>query len=77
MNRLVRGWALTAFTSLAVIVSATTIWQDHVRAAETDCGGEKACVISGGKYFIRMPQGWDGKSKVGAALVEAVKAPDF
>lgn len=32
------------------------------------CGPTSPCMVKGGEYQIRMPEGWNGKSKVGAIM---------
>ena len=32
------------------------------------CGAETACVVEGGEYFVRLPDGWNGKSPLGAVV---------
>lgn len=38
------------------------------KADSVKCGATKPCVTHAGEYFVRMPDGWDGMSRVGAVL---------
>jgi polyhydroxybutyrate depolymerase len=39
-----------------------------VSAGAATCGADTPCVIDGGQYRIRFPDGWDGRTRLGAIV---------
>ncbi|WP_300467411.1 alpha/beta hydrolase-fold protein [Breoghania sp.] len=59
-----------AFTALLLGLSPAGTAETSLvpRPSTDDCGVAAPCHVPGGEYRVRMPQGWDGTSRVGAIL---------